>query len=307
MLTRFLSTIGAFTLLAAVLFGLSALARPESTAVAQPASAAKPTVPPPTPSPLPATYSGQWRCDYYTNRDFAGRPAFTEVRPSPNFTVRASDMPAGLPSDNFAVRCISRQPFALLDNYIFHVKALGAVRLIVDDRVLMNEWYVGAHDARANVALRDGSHTLVIEFYDDIGRSSLSLDWQVGCNAWDGRFYNNPNFQAPIATKRCDGEKNGPLIIDVGAGELAADLAKDNVSAMWEQDVAFKAGTYLFTVDVDDAVQISIDRGTPFDNHGQADTYTFTRTMSAGRHHIQVLFVEHSDKAHIKLTWEQTS
>jgi hypothetical protein len=308
MFTRILAFVGAVTFLSLTVVCLFAQlpVQPQSTANAQ--SPATPTAIAPAPTatqPSADVPLGLWQCDYFANRDFAGQPAFTKVQPSPNFTARHGDLPNRLSAAEFAVRCVGHYAIGTLDTFIVNTKARGAVRVTIDGVSVINAWTVGTHDVSGNVTLSDGVHTFVTEFYTDIGRPSLSLDWQPGCTAWEGRFYNNPGFQGAPAYKRCDGNANSPLLIDVGAGVLASYLGADNVSAMWEQDVYFAAGTYQFNVDVDDDVQISIDRQIPFEKKGQPGMHTFVKRLRTGKHHIQVLLTERSGDARIKLTWQR--
>jgi hypothetical protein len=86
----------------------------------------------------------------------------------------------GLPADFFGVRFEGTVTPAYTQTYTFRTTAAGGVRLWVNGRLLVDDWF--EHDAQqhsGSIALSAGiPASLVVEFFDAEAAASLQLQWQ---------------------------------------------------------------------------------------------------------------------------------
>ncbi len=118
---------------------------------------------------------------------------------------------------------------------------------------------------------------------------------------WRGEYFANRDLVGSPLVVRND------VAIDFnwGSGSPAAGLPFDNFSARWTRVLSFAAGTYRFTVRVDDGVRLWIDEQLVLDEwHESAPTtYTVDRVLSAGPHGLRLEYFEATGQAQVRLEW----
>jgi hypothetical protein len=86
-------------------------------------------------------------------------------------------------------------------------------------------------------------------------------------------------------------------------------LGVDNFSARWTQTVNFTAGTYRFSVTVDDGARLYVDGQLKIDKWFPqgATTYTADVTLSAGNHDVRLEYFESGGPGVAQLSWGMTN
>jgi hypothetical protein len=119
--------------------------------------------------------------------------------------------------------------------------------------------------------------------------------------AFTGCYYADTTMTS-LAFTRTD---SYPLAFDWNLGSPDASVPVDYFSARWQGNFNFNAGSYTFTVTVDDGARLYVDGQLIIDKwiSEAATTYTATRTMTAGTHAIRLDYYEAHATASAKLSW----
>jgi LysM repeat protein len=120
---------------------------------------------------------------------------------------------------------------------------------------------------------------------------------------WKGEYYKNPHLAGSAALVRYDANLN----FDWGSGSPSSAIPADNFSARWTRTIYFKAGSYRFTLTVDDGARLWVDDGLLVDKWGQAAnaTYTADVDLAAGYHSVRMEYQELAGVAVAMLGWIQ--
>ena len=272
------------------------------------------TLPMPVRAPLYDLAPGQWRCEFYANRDLMGAPAFTQTLPVAQATQPTLNLnwglkrPSGLiPADNFSARCRSRWQMLLLSIYTLRVVANDGVRLLVDDVLVLDGWHNGQQTEVVHVPLQAGPHEVAVEYFEATGAAKLALNMQEGCDAWTGRYYPNSNFGDVPMLIDCNGAAQGPLGFDMNDGFPRFMNGVDVFSVWWEQNVRFAArGTYQFQIDADDGAEVYIgDQRVYARLNDSIGRDTFVADVGTGVHQIQVRYADRGGAARFSMSWER--
>lgn len=259
-------------------------------------------LPPPTPT-IDPNGPEVWRGQYYANVDLAGPIFFDEAVLDLNRDWARQLPLSGLPHDQWSVRWLRSLDFVMPDAYVFTITVDGGVRLYLDNTIRVNEWRMG--DRRVitySVSLSSGSHSLMVEYFDDGGRAaSLSVDWAAQYTGWEGRYYNQPNFDGPVVIKRDDPDIN----FNWGLSSPAPEIRADDFSVDWQKWVYFaSSANYRFTIDAEGGVRVVMDRKTKpiFDTLGdpRPAIHNTERFIEQGHHLVQVQYVDSGTAARIQ-------
>jgi hypothetical protein len=92
-----------------------------------------------------------------------------------------------------------------------------------------------------------------------------------------------------------------------GTGSPGPDVPADNFSARWRQDVEFEAGTYIFSVRMDDGARLWVDDVLLIDSwqEGRLRLRQAEHQISGGWHRVKVEYFEHTGHAQIEVSWER--
>ncbi len=208
------------------------------------------------------------------------------------------------------------------DNEVFQVATDGSgdVRRIAHHRSVFNDYYDAPF---ANIS-RDGRF---VAFSSNWGNASGRRDVFIALippapgstttttppppssttcpspanGAFTGCYYADDSLSS-LALARTD---SYPLAFDWGTGSPDPALPVDHFSAQWQGNFNFNAGSYTFTVTVDDGARLYVDGQLVLDKwiNEPATTYTVTRTMTAGTHLIRLDYYEAVSTATAKLSW----
>lgn len=130
--------------------------------------------PTPTPTPIPQGFVGQ----YYANKNLAGTPKLTRTDPAINFDWGKSAPVPNLPADKFSVRWTKTEHFTTAGVYRFSMTTDDGGRVFVDGQRIINHWKnQSAKTKTADVTLSAGPHTIIMEYYENIGKAVAKLSW----------------------------------------------------------------------------------------------------------------------------------
>jgi hypothetical protein len=246
-----------------------------------------------------------WKGEYWSNRDLNGAPLLTRNDLDVNFDWNANSPAPGLPADNFSARWTRTAGFDA-GTYRFHALVDDGVRLWVDDRLVLDEWYDSTpHEVTADWAVAQGTHTIRVEYYEHVGGAQISVWWnQVGAPSypdWKGEYWSNRSLSGDPRLLRNDTD----IDFAWGAGAPAPGLPANDFSIRWSREVDFETGVYLFRAEADDGIRFYLDGTRAIDewheNRGSA-IYSAERTLS-GKHRLVVEYYERGGDASVKFWW----
>ena len=256
------------------------------------------------------TPSATWKGQFWSNRDQSGNPKLTRNYSSVNFNWGSRAVGSGIGSDNFSARFTSTLKFAAA-NYRFHIEVDDGVRLLIDGQTVIDQWHdssVAHYTADRQMAA--GNHTMRIDYYEHTGLTRIKF-WMERVagpspTTWTVEYYSNRSLTPPPVLTRTE---THAIDYNWGNGSPIAGLPADNFSVRWVRNVNFEAGTYRFTVNVDDGIVVRID-GTPIiDEWHDAGNATYVKDvqLSNGVHEIRVRYYEATGTAKIKVSWAKVA
>jgi hypothetical protein len=251
---------------------------------------------------VPATMSiTDWRGEYYSNIDLVGTPVVRDDA-QVNFNWGTSSPIAGIPADYFSARWTRQLDFSA-GTYLFHVRVDDGTRLWVDGRLVIDEWHNATFQTyTAQVTLTGGTHAIRLEMFERTGLASIVLWWEQAQSypQWRGEYFNNTNLIGSPVVVRNDSDVN----FNWGAGAPARRLPADNFSVRWTRQLYFAAGTYRFTVDVDDGARLWVDGRLLINQwHDGIASYSANVSLTEGAHTIRLEVYEHLGGAMARLSW----
>jgi hypothetical protein len=278
---------------------------------------------PPVPTPLPPTTnqpvsSGQWRGEYYNNRDLLGAPALIRGDAQVDFNWGFGSPAAGLiNTDNFSVRWTNTVNFPS-GRYRFRATVDDGVRVFVNDQLVIDAWRVqGVATFDSGEITLSGNIPLRVEYFEDAGEARVALTWFPTGGApptpppppageiWTAEYFNNPDLAGSPVLVRGEG---GAINYNWGLGAPAPGIVNnDFFSARWNRAVNFGAGTYRFHVVVDDGARLYVNNNLIINQWRQQSPTEFTAevNLAGGSIPVRLEYVEFTDNAQVRLTWEQ--
>jgi hypothetical protein len=119
-----------------------------------------------------------WRAEYFNNPWLGGAPTLVRDENEINQNWGSGAPVAGLGADGFSVRWTSTIGFEFSDNYTFFVTVDDGVRVWVDGGLLIDQWRDQSAGFSAVRYLTQGSHLIVVEYYEAAGTANIHLWWQ---------------------------------------------------------------------------------------------------------------------------------
>ncbi len=151
---------------------------------------------------------------------------------------------------------------AVFEAGIFHFHAVidDALRLWVDNQLLIDEWHDGsARQVDATLALIQGPHDLRVEYYENTGTAIARVWWpkQQSKKSLPGRVKYWANTQlsgSPILIR-----DDKAVEFDFGAGSPAPGIGGDGFSARWTRTFNLEPATYRISARADDGIRIFVN------------------------------------------------
>jgi len=276
----------------------------------------------PTPLPPPAASqpvgSGQWRGEYYNNRNLLGAPALVRGDDRVDFNWGFGSPADGvIGADNFSARWTNTVNFPS-GLYRFRITVDDGARVFVNDQLVIDAWRVqGTTTLDSGEIALGGSAPLRVEYFEDTGEARVALTWLPTGGApqptstppppgeiWTAEYFNNPDLSGASALVRGEG---GAIDYNWGTGSPAPGIINsDNFSARWNRAVNFSAGTYRFRVLVDDGARLYVNDRLIIDQWRQQGPTEFAAeiALSGGAIPVRLEYVDFTGHAQVRLTWE---
>jgi N-acetylneuraminic acid mutarotase len=249
----------------------------------------------PRPAAAAATPTATWHGEYFDNQSLSGTPVLVREDPTVDFTWGGGRPDPAVPADHFSVRWTRSLDFAA-GAWRFSTVTDDGVRLYVDGTLRIDHWVdQGSTQWTADVQLTAGTHTVVMEYYDNQWDAVAKLcygqvDTSVPVGSWKGEYFPNPTLAGQPVMVRADASVN----FDWGAQAPADGLPVDNFSVRWTRTLTLTAGNYTFATTTDDGVRLSVD-GTLVIDHFVAQAATYyetTLSLAAGDHTVLMEYSE---------------
>lgn len=126
---------------------------------------------------------------------------------------------------------------------------------------------------------------------------------------WRVEYFDNFYLFGPANS---EGEWGGPIDINWGLDGPGGGIQSDGWTARFVGDAYFPAGTYRFTMRVDDGAQLRVSNlvlidNLNFDEHAPGEDLTAEITLDEGMHQIVVTYIENEFQAFLYLDWAPAS
>jgi len=211
----------------------------------------------------------------------------------------------GVNTDGFSARWtryIDEDP----GTYRFTATSDDGIRVRVDGDLIINEWY--DHPSKTvsvEKYLGAGHHLVEVEFYDNTVAAIAQVSWALAyapVTNWRGEYFNNTTLSGSPALVRDDVDVN----FDWGTGSPASGvIGADGFSVRWTRDLSLAAGTYRFTMRVDDGGRLWVNNHLLIDAWRDQDptTYTGDIYLPGGAIPIKMEYYENTVAALVQLSW----
>jgi hypothetical protein len=122
-------------------------------------------------------YLPDWKGEYFTNAELAGAPVLVQNEGQVDFDWGLGSAAAGLPVDRWSARW-SRWVTFSAGTYTFSAQADNGIRVYLDGRLLIDGWFSNGQDIHTVVVSLEGSHRLVVEYYENEGAALARFWWK---------------------------------------------------------------------------------------------------------------------------------
>ena len=258
-----------------------------------------------------------WKGEYFNNMTLGGSPSMVRDDGTGalafDWGYGTPSASCGIPVDRFSARW-TRAVALDAGTYRFRVTSDDGARLYVDGVVKIDQWRDQAPtESTADVVLAAGTHTLILEYYENTGGTMAKLSWEVlpscvvavAADHWKGEYFSNMTLGGSPLMVRDDG--TGMLAFDWGMGTPSSGcgIPTDQFSVRWTRAVTLNAGTYRFTATSDDGMRLYVDGALKIDQwRDQATTVsTADVALAAGTHTLIVEYYDNGGGAVAKLSY----
>jgi streptogramin lyase/single-stranded DNA-binding protein len=269
------------------------------------------------PQCLATVAADHWKGEYFNNMTLGGSPSMVRDDGTGalafDWGYGTPSASCGIPVDRFSARW-TRAVALDAGMYRFHVTSDDGARLYVDGVVKIDQWRDQAPtESTADVVLAAGTHTLILEYYENTGGTMAKLSWEllpscvvtVAADRWKGEYFSNMTLGGSPLMVRDDG--TGMLAFDWGIGTPSAGcgIPSDQFSVRWTRAVTLNAATYRFTATSDDGMRLYVDGALKIDQwRDQATTVsTADVALTAGTHTLIVEYYDNGGGAVAKLSY----
>ncbi len=254
-----------------------------------------------TSSPAP-TQTTSFKAEYFNNKTLSGAPVVTRNETTVQHEWKLAAPAPGVTPDNFSARFSQNAQFTS-GLYRFTLVADDGIRLFVDGVKIIDGWKdQSATTYTADINLTSGTHSVVVEYYEGGWDATAKAMWTKQQNedtTFKAEYFSNKTLSGtPIV------RQESAINFDWGYGGPIG-IPKDNFSARFSRSVYFQAGTYRFTVTVDDAARILVDGKVIIDQwkDQRPTTYTKDLILTEGLHSVQMYYAEAFGTAIAKFNW----
>jgi beta-glucosidase len=123
----------------------------------------------------PGTFTG-WVGEYYSNQTLSGSPTLCRDDAVIGFNWGSGTPKSGFPSDHFSIRWTQQVNFNS-GNHVFTVGSDDGSRLYIDGVKVLDMWRDQSYFTSSVTRSLSGTHTVVMEFYENGGLANATLAW----------------------------------------------------------------------------------------------------------------------------------
>jgi hypothetical protein len=249
-----------------------------------------------------------WQAAYWNNTSLSGSPVLERSESTLDYSWGTGSPGPGVYADRFSARWTRYLELAA-GTYRFTATSDDGMRIYVDGSLLINEW--SDHSAKtvsADKALSAGHHLVVVEFYENTGDAVARLVWApvMTISNWRGEYFNNKSLNGTPALVRDDAQIN----FQWGIGSPAPGvIGKDGFSVRWTRSLSLAAGSYRFSMTVDDGSRLWVNGHLLIDGwKDQAPrTYTGNIYLPGGGVPVKMEYYENTGGATATLSWTKAN
>jgi beta-N-acetylglucosaminidase len=256
--------------------------------------------------------SDSWSAEFYPSADFSGSPV-KKFFPNLDFHWGSGSPTSGIPSDHFTAVFKKQVQVTKSGNYSLTGKADDGVRVYVDGTKKVDKWKLGINSFNQEVYLSSGSHTILIEYFDDKWSSSFAFNMDevvepipeevvtIPVDKWSARFYPTKDFTGTAIKKEYD-----QLQFSWGSGSPDSTIPTDNFSGIFERNyVVEETGDYKIVGKADDGARVYIDGVRYVDKWTDGVNYIDVPiTLEPGTHTVKVEYYDSKYSASLNLNLE---
>ncbi|GLZ28912.1 hypothetical protein Lesp02_11020 [Lentzea sp. NBRC 105346] len=255
-----------------------------------------------------------FNAQYFANMDLSGTPAVTRQDPKIDFVWGDGSPDPALPSNGFSARWTKTQWFGA-GRYKFSAVVDDGMRLYIDNRKVIDEWFGANVEHTYEADLGEGNHTITMEYYEAGGGALATLRWDSTLEQSSEAFHASYWNLASGADPAIPGAGTIPDLArdelkvqhDWGSGSPGQPIGTDRFVAQWKRTLSLAPGEYDFTVTADDGVRLIIDGVRVIDKwlYQAPTTYTARVPMDGGPHTVVMEYFENGGGAVAWLSYAQ--
>jgi hypothetical protein len=245
-----------------------------------------------------------WQASYWNNMSLSGAPVVQRSEPGLDHNWGMGSPDPLVPADRFSARWTRYLDLAA-GTYRFTATSDDGMRVYVDGSLVINEWYDhSAKTVSVDKALAGGHHLIQVEYYENSVDAVARFSWApvASITNWRGAYFSNKTLSGSPALVRDDAQINFAW----GTGSPApGTIGRDGFSVRWTRSLDLAAGSYRFSMTVDDGGRLWVNNHLLIDAwRDQAlRTYTGVMYLPGGGVPVKMEYYENTGGATAKLSW----
>jgi hypothetical protein len=257
--------------------------------------------------PSPQHSDPTWQASYWNNMALSGSPVLQRSESNLDYNWGTGSPDAAVWADSFSARWTRYLDLAA-GTYRFTATSDDGMRVYVDGVAIIAQWYDhSAQTVSVDRSLAGGHHLVVVEYYENTGDAVARFSWTpLGTiTNWRGAYFNNKTLSGTPALVRDDAQVN----FQWGSGSPAPGvIGSDGFSVRWTRTLNLEAGSYRFSMTVDDGGRLWVNGHLLLDAwKDQAPrTYTGVLYVPAGGVPVKMEYYENTGGATAQLSWVKT-
>jgi hypothetical protein len=257
--------------------------------------------------PSPQHSDPTWQASYWNNMALSGSPVLQRSESNLDYNWGTGSPDAAVWADGFSARW-TRYLDLTAGTYRFTATSDDGMRVYVDGVAIIAQWYDhSAQTVSVDRSLAGGHHLVVVEYYENTGDAVARFSWTPlgAITNWRGAYFNNKTLSGTPALVRDDAQVN----FQWGSGSPAPGvIGSDGFSVRWTRTLNLEAGSYRFSMTVDDGGRLWVNGHLLLDAwKDQAPrTYTGVLYVPAGGVPVKMEYYENTGGATAQLSWVKT-